>query len=90
MIVIKLKEAMLRYGRQRDVILTYEHVSQMTGIAAETLRSIGSRRGYHCSVARIETLCRALNVGLHEMLEMIDDPAKTKRKRKTKTKKRKS
>ena len=90
MIVIKLKEAMLGYGRSMGGKLTYEDVSVMTGIPTETLRSIGSRPGYHCSVARIEVLCRALGVPLHKMLEMIDDPPKKKPKAKgKKPKKRK-
>jgi DNA-binding Xre family transcriptional regulator len=78
-IVIKLKEAMLAYGRRTGARLTYEDVSELTGIPTETLRSIGGRPAYHCSVARIEVLCRALGVPLHDMLEMIDDPPKAKR-----------
>ncbi len=81
-IVIKLKEAMLAYGRRVGQNLTFDDVSELTKIPTETLRSIGSRLGYHCSVARIEILCRALDVPLHDMLEMIDDPPKSKRAKK--------
>ncbi|MCP4246263.1 MAG: hypothetical protein GY778_04365 [bacterium] len=83
-IVIKLKEAMLAYGRRNSQNLTFEDVSELTGIPTETLRSIGSRPGYHCSVARIEILCRALETPLHEMLELTDDPPKPKRRAKKK------
>jgi DNA-binding Xre family transcriptional regulator len=83
-IVIKLKEAMLAYGRRIGRNLSYEDVSNLTGIPTETLRSIGSRPGYHCSVARIEILCGALEVPLHDMLEMIPDPPKPKRASKKK------
>ena len=38
----------------------------------------------------IEKLLDALHVRLHEMLEMVDDPPKSKRKRKSKAKKKKS
>ncbi len=41
-------------------------------------------------VANVEKICRALDVPLHQMLEMIDDPPKSKRKRKSKAKKKKS
>ncbi len=75
---------MLAYGRGVGQNLTFDDVSEMTGIPTETLRSIGSRLGYHCSVARIEILCRALDVPLHDMLEMIDDPPKPKAARKKK------
>lgn len=89
-IVIKLKEAMLAYGRKTGRNLSYRDVAEMTGIPAETLRSIGSRAGYHCPISRLEILCRTLETPLHEMLEMIDDPPeleptpkKTKKKKKT-------
>lgn len=82
MIVIKLREAMLAYGRRIGQKLAYEDVSRMTGIPTETLRSIGGRPGYHCSVARIEVLCHALNVPLHDMLELIPEPPKPKRSKK--------
>ena len=90
MIIIKLKEAMLAYGRRHGARVTYEDVSKMTGIPTETLRSIGGRPGYHCSVARIEVLCRALNVPLHDMLEMIDDPPKPEKKSKPKRTRKKA
>ena len=41
-------------------------------------------------VANVEKICRALDVPLHDMLEMIDDPPESKRKRKSKAKKMKS
>ena len=79
MIVIKLKEAMLAYGRRTGMKLTYEGLEAITGIPKGTLFSIASRPNYHPTVARIEVLCRALEVPLHDMLEMIDDPPKAKR-----------
>ncbi len=90
MIVIKLKEAMLAYARRTDTKLTYQDLEGMTGIPKGTLFSIASRSNYHPTVARIEVLCRALEVPLHEMLEMIDDPPKRKRPRKSKKKSKKS
>ena len=100
MIVMKLREAMLAYGRKKGRKITYEDLGDMTGIPVQTLRSIGSRDGYHTTVARIEILCRTLETPLHDMLEMIDDPPepepspkktkkKTKKKKKTKTTKKK-
>ena len=98
MIVIKLKEAMLAYGRKTGRTLSYRDVSEMTGIPTETLRSIGSRAGYHCPISRLEILCRTLEWPLHDMLEMIDDPPeptpepspkKTKKKKKTTKKEKK-
>jgi DNA-binding Xre family transcriptional regulator len=82
MIIIKLKEAMLAYARRTGRHLTYEDLEAMTGIPKGTLFSIARRPGYHPTVARIEILCRALDVQLHDMLEMIDDPPKRESGRK--------
>ena len=91
MIIIKLKGAMLAYERRFNRSLSCGELSEMTGIPADTLRSIASRSGYHTTVARIEILCRALDVTLGNFLEIVDDPPKSKRKkRKSKAKKKKS
>lgn len=88
MIVIKLKEAILAYERRWDRSLSYGELSQMTGIPANTLRSIASRRGYHTTIARLENICRALEVTPGDLLEIIDDPPKSKRTKKKSKKKR--
>jgi DNA-binding Xre family transcriptional regulator len=82
MIVVKLREAMELYRRRTGERMTYGKLSVLTGIAEETLRSIGSRLGYHPTFTNVEKLCRTLDVPLHDMLEMIDDPPKAKPKRK--------
>ena len=88
MIVIKLKEAMLRYERRKHEKLGYRELADTTGIPIETLRSIASRPGYHPTVARIEVLCRALEVTPGFLLEIIDDPPKQKKRNKKKAKKK--
>ncbi len=90
MILVKLTAAMERYEQRIERPMTYDKLAKRTGISAQTLSSIASRPGYKPGLATIEKLCRALDVGLHEMLEMIDDPPKSKRKRKSKAKKKKS
>ena len=65
--------------------LTYAKLSALTGIAQETLRSIGSRVGYNVTLATVERICRALEVPFHDMVEMIDDPPKRKRTTKKRT-----
>ncbi len=84
MIVVKLKEAMLAYGRKCGRKISYAELERMTGIPRGTLYSIGSRANYYPTIPRIELLCRALDVPLHDMLEMIDDPPKPKRQPKRK------
>ncbi len=78
---------MLAYERRWDRSLSCGELSEMTGIPADTLRSIASRRGYHTTVARIEILCRALDVTLGNFLEIVDDEPKPKRRKKKRRKK---
>lgn len=79
MIIVKLKEAMLSYRRRTARKITYEELAAKTGMAVGTLQSIATRENYHPTLANVEKLCRALEVPLHDMLEMIDDPPKPKR-----------
>ena len=87
MIIIKLKEAMLAYERRFNRSLSCDELSEMTGIPAETLRSIASRSGYHTTVARIEILCRALDVTLGNFLEIVNDEPKPNRRHNKRRKK---
>ncbi len=84
MIIIRLSEAKLDYQRRNHTRMTYPKLSKLTGIATQTLRSIGSRKGYNTSLANVEKICRALDVPLHDMLEMIDYPPASKTKPKSK------
>ena len=51
-------------------------LAALTGISQETLRSVGSRLNYRPTLGNVEKLCRALDVPLHDLLELIDDPPK--------------
>ena len=88
-IVVKLREAMETYRRRTAERMTYAKLAGLTGISQETLRSIGSRLGYAPTFATVEKLCLALDVPLHDMLELIPDPPKTNTKSKSKHTQRK-
>ncbi len=90
MIRVKLQQAMDDHRMSTGERMTYGDLAEISGVAEGTLNSIGSRLGYQPNLATVEKICRALEVPLHEMLEMIDDPPKSKRKRKSKAKKKKS
>ncbi len=79
MVVVKLRVAMETYRQRTGKRITYEGLSKLTGIATGTLQQIGSRLGYHPTLANVEKLCLALDVPLHDLLEVIDDPPKAKR-----------
>ncbi|MCH7710956.1 MAG: helix-turn-helix transcriptional regulator [Proteobacteria bacterium] len=79
MIFVKLKEAMLSYRRRTGRKITYDDLAEITGLSAGTLQAIATRESYHPTLANVEKLCLALDVQLHEILELIPDPPKAKR-----------
>lgn len=88
MIVIKLKEAMLAYQRRTQEKITYQILADWTGIAHNTLSSIGGRPGYRTTMANLEKICIALDVTPGELLAIIPDkPRKSKKKKKRSRKK---
>ncbi len=87
MIVVKLRDAMEQYRRNAHERMTYKRLSDLTGIAVGTLQQIGSRLDYHPTLGNVEKMCKALEVDLTDLLEIIDDPPKRKaRPRKQKKK----
>ena len=88
MIAIRLREAMEKYKRRTRDDMTYDILVERTGIGHGTLRTIGSRDDYNATLKLIEKLCRALEVGPGELLELIDDPPKSKGSPKKHKKKR--
>lgn len=86
--VIRLKEAMLAYQRHTDTKVTYELLSDLCGVPAQTLASIGSRPNYNTTLATMDKICDALNISLDELVEIIPDkPHKSKKKKKASRKK---
>ncbi len=84
MIAIKLREAIATFKRRTGERMTYRILAEKAGIAQGTLHTIGSRDDYNATLELVEKLCRALDVPLHDLLEMIDDPPKPKRRAKKK------
>ena len=87
MVAIKLREAMEAYRRKTGERMTYRRLAERTGIAQGTLEVIGRRLGYNATLATIEKISHALDVPLHDMLEIIDEPPKPTSKKKRKRKK---
>ena len=89
MITVKLREGMAEYRRRTGERLTYAKLERLTGISESTLRAIGSKLGYHPTLANLEKLCLALDVTPGFLLEIIDKPPNKKAKGKPKAKKKK-
>ena len=82
MITIKLRDAMEAHRRRTGERMTYKKLAELTGISDSTLRKVGGSLTHHTTLANIEKLCRALGVTPGDMLELIDDPQKSKRPKK--------
>lgn len=89
MVVVKLRHAMEVHRLRTGERMTYDKLSELTGISVGTLQSIGSRPNYHPTLAKIDKLCLALNVEVQDLLEVRPDLPKPKRSRKKAKKKRK-
>ncbi len=91
MIIFKLRAAMEKYRQRVHKKITYAELARRTGIAKGTLHQMGRRLDYHPILANVDKLCKALEVDLADLLELIPDPPKSKpkptRKRKPKKKK---
>ena len=78
---------MADYRRATGERITYAQLAKISGVAEGTLNSIGSRLDYQPNLATIDKIRRALDVPLHDLLEIIDDPPKPKRRQKKRKKK---
>ena len=61
------------YRQRTGTKLTYELLSEQTGIALTTLQSLAARSGYNTRLSTIEKLCIALHCSLSDLLEMSTD-----------------
>lgn len=82
MIILKLREAIEAYRRRTGERMTYQRLSEATGIAKGTLQQMGRKLDYHPTLENVEKLCLALDTPLGGMIEIVPDPPKAKRTRK--------
>lgn len=69
MIEVKLRAVMAAYSEKSGEKLTYQQLSERTGIAKATLEAIGSRPDYNTTLAVLDTLCDHLNCSISDLLE---------------------
>ncbi len=69
MIRITLKDAVEAYRARTGVKLTYEQLSEITGLSAATLQSIASRHDYNPRLSTISILCDALDCDASVLLK---------------------
>lgn len=68
MIEIQLRRAITLYEKRTGKRMTYEHLSQKTGLSLATIQSIATRPGYNATLSTINLLCQALLCKVDEIL----------------------
>ena len=67
-IEVKLRQAMELYRRRTGERMTYQLLSERTGLSRPTIESIATRRTYNASLSTIDKICTALGCTLSELL----------------------
>lgn len=57
------------YAEKHGERITYQDLSERTGIAKATLEAIGSRPNYNPTLSTIDTLCECLECSVDDLLE---------------------
>lgn len=73
-LVIRLKEAIQAYRRRTGEKLTYQILSDQTGVSLHTIQSMATRKGHVASLRNIERLCLFLECTPGEMLVIENQP----------------
>ena len=73
MIEVKLREAMAGYSQKQGEKLTYQQLSEITGISKATLEAIGSRPDYNTTLSVLDTLCKHLGCEISDLLVYRED-----------------
>jgi putative transcriptional regulator len=71
MIRVKLREALEAAEERLGERITYDQLSQLTGLSRATLEAIGSRPSYNPRLSTIDRLCEVLGCAVADILEII-------------------
>jgi putative transcriptional regulator len=67
---VKLREVMEENARRTGERMTYERLSQLTGVSRATLESLASRGSYNTRLSTISKVCVALGCQPGDLLEL--------------------
>lgn len=70
---VRLREAMVAYRARTGQRMTYEKLSQASGVSVATLQSLAARPNYNTRISTIERVCIALQCTPGELLEITED-----------------
>ena len=68
LISFRLREAMDAYEAKTGIHLTYDELSQLTGISTNTLKSIATRHSYNTTLLNLSKISEVLNINPVEYL----------------------
>ena len=76
MIYIELKKAIEAYREKTGERLTYQLLSERTGLSKSTLQSLASRTAYNTTLSTVEKLCVALECGPEDLINISSQSGK--------------
>ncbi len=73
MIIVNLKDLMVKKGAAEGRRLLYDDISQATGIGTSTLSRIANKPGYNIKAEHIEKLCFYFECSPNDLLTFIPE-----------------
>jgi DNA-binding Xre family transcriptional regulator len=73
MLKFDLKKAMLEYQARTGLRMSYEILSEDTGVSTETLKSIATREGYNATFKIVSIISISLGINPIEYLEWSNE-----------------
>lgn len=73
MIIVNLKDLMIKKGAITGKRLSYDDISSETGIGASTLSRIANKPGYNIKAEHIEKLCQYFACTPDELMTIIPE-----------------
>ena len=74
MLIVNLKELMVKRGAIIGRRIAYKDINEVTGIGISTLSRIANNPNHNISKAHIEKLCKYFNVTPDELMTLMDPP----------------
>lgn len=73
MVIVNLKELMIKKGATEGKRLSYKYINDVTNIGVSTLSRIANDTSYNISRGHIEKLCQYFNCTPDELMTIIPD-----------------
>lgn len=78
MVIVNLKQLMIRKGAVEGRRISYKDIENVTGIGVSTLSRIANIPGYNIKKEYIEKLCKYFDVPPDELMTILPDPRETR------------